>query len=226
MTTPSSCRKTSWFRARSACSMPGVIGQRVDSPSARGTSASSSVCVARRAIDDAALAAVPLEERRAAARRWSFACMARRRFGRSKPCMKMRGCRSNRAAPAISPRVRASAVAVSAMVCTPPRRRRTSPRSAYSGRKSWPHCETQCASSMASRPTPARASHSSRRRVGEALRRDVEEPHASRRARRPRPARFSAGSFAELRLPASTPKCAQLRRPGRASGRSAARRRG
>jgi hypothetical protein len=60
----------------------------------------------------------------------------------------------------MSVRVAASAVAVSASAWTPPRRRRTSPSSRYSGRKSCPHCETQCASSIASRLIPERASHS------------------------------------------------------------------
>ena len=45
----------------------------------------------------------------------------------------------------------ASAVAVTPIVWTPWRASATSRRRKYSGRKSWPHCETQCASSMARR---------------------------------------------------------------------------
>ena len=39
---------------------------------------------------------------------------------------------------------------------TPPSVSRTPASGRYSGRKSWPHCEMQCASSMARRRTPAR----------------------------------------------------------------------
>ncbi len=49
----------------------------------------------------------------------------------------------------ISSRVGASAVAVSAIRGTSGQRSRSSDSAPYSGRKSCPHCETQCASSIA-----------------------------------------------------------------------------
>src|SRR5829696_8289997 len=91
-------------------------------------------------------------------------------FGRSKLCTTTRGRFSNRRS-TTSSRVALSAVAVKASVWTSPRLERARAISRYSGRKSWPHCETQWASSMASRraPTSLRrgASPWARRRSGE-----------------------------------------------------------
>ena len=61
------------------------------------------------------------------------------------------------AAPAcrrMSSRVCGSAVAVRATSGTPGKRSRSCPSATYSGRKSCPHCEMQCASSTAMRATP------------------------------------------------------------------------
>ena len=62
----------------------------------------------------------------------------------------MRAC-SRRSREAISRRVGRSAVAVSAIRGTSGQRSWSTASSRYSGRKSWPHCETQCASSIANR---------------------------------------------------------------------------
>ena len=65
----------------------------------------------------------------------------------------------------ISSRVAASAVAVSAMRGTSGSARAAATAGRYSGRKSWPHCETQCASSMANSAMRARSSSSRQRGV-------------------------------------------------------------
>ena len=79
----------------------------------------------------------------------SLGLKASRRFGRSKLRTKTRGGSANSLS-TMSLRVGASAVAVKASVCSrPPIWRATLPRLRYSGRKSWPHCETQWASSIA-----------------------------------------------------------------------------
>ena len=79
----------------------------------------------------------------------SLGLKASRRFGRSKLLTNTRGGLENSLS-TMSLRVGASAVAVKASVCSrPPICRATLPSVRYSGRKSWPHCETQCASSMA-----------------------------------------------------------------------------
>src|SRR5580704_13110236 len=83
----------------------------------------------------------------------SLGLKASRRFGRSKLLMNTRGGAGNSLS-TMSPRVGVSAVAVSARVCRrPPIWRATLPSARYSGRKSWPHCETQCASSIAIKVT-------------------------------------------------------------------------
>ena len=69
-------------------------------------------------------------------------------FGRSKLLTNTRGAsRSSRAT--ISARVGSVAVAVSAMRGTPGNHSLSTFKPRYSARKSWPHCDTQCASSMA-----------------------------------------------------------------------------
>ena len=82
----------------------------------------------------------------------AFGRIARNRFGRSNERTKTRGARTNSLS-AISARVGLSAVAVTAIIWTSGSASATSRRRRYSGRKSWPHCETQCASSMARRST-------------------------------------------------------------------------
>ena len=105
---------------------------------------------ARQAIDDAGVArmrsamkASSCAHRVAACRRSRSGCSA----GRSSRRI---AARRRAAAARRSPsRVSASAVAVSAMRGTSGKRSASTDSAMYSGRKSWPHCETQCASSMA-----------------------------------------------------------------------------
>ena len=78
-------------------------------------------------------------------------------LGRSKLAMKRRRSRAS-ARETISSRVRSSAVAVSAMRGTLGKRSARTLSWRYSGRKSWPHWETQCASSMANSDSSVRAS--------------------------------------------------------------------
>ena len=85
-------------------------------------------------------------------------------FGRSKELTNCRASSSARRS-TISRRVGASAVAVSAMRGTSGQRSCSSVSWRYSGRKSWPHCETQCASSMANSAMRARSSSDRNRGV-------------------------------------------------------------
>ena len=125
-------------------------------------------------------------------------------------------------------RVGGSAVAVSAMRGTPGKRSASTDSRRYSGRKSCPHCDTQCASSMAKSASRCvaklvrsveearrRAAARARRRGGRARRRGASR---STRAR-------SRASCVELRNAARHASSRQRRRPGPASARSAARRR-
>src|SRR3990172_2299038 len=75
-------------------------------------------------------------------------------LARSKLETNWRAC-SSASRSTISPRVGVSAVAVSAMRGTAGKRSCNIVSARYSGRKSWPHCETQCASSIANRAMPA-----------------------------------------------------------------------
>ncbi len=127
----------------------GVIGQRAP-PWRRKFARQLFGALARGAIDDAALARVrfqPLASWRVAL---AFGRIARKgSAGRTSARRLAAGAENSRSA--MSSRVGASAVAVTAIA-----ERRRAPRAAsrrrrYSGRKSWPHCETQCASSMAKR---------------------------------------------------------------------------
>ena len=75
------------------------------------------------------------------------------------------------------------------MVCTPPSASATSRSRRYSGRKSWPHCETQWASSMARQSIERLAQHGERVVAQQPLGRDVEQAQralaqALRRSRR------------------------------------------
>ena len=153
-----------------------------------------------------------------------FGRIARKRFGRSNERTKICGWRTNNFA-AISARVGASAVAVTPIVWTPPSASATSRSRKYSGRKSWPHCETQCASSIARRSieTSLKAARTSSRKSLPAQYREG----CSERSRRPRatlPTLVDVGGGIEARR--LDAKLAQLRRPDRASARSAARRPG
>ena len=75
----------------------------------------------------------------------------------------------------ISARVSSSAVAVSAMRGTPGNRSCSTESWMYSGRKSWPHCETQCASSMANSATLVALQQLEEARRHQPLGRDVEQ---------------------------------------------------
>ena len=93
-----------------------------------------------------------------------FISTVRRMLGRSKPSTNCATSPPNSCS-TMSARVTSSAVAVSATMGVPGNRSRKQQRSAYSGRKAGPHCEMQCASSMAKRRTGNRASASSMRSV-------------------------------------------------------------
>ena len=121
-----------------------------------------------------------------------------------------RRTRARRRAPAgatISARVCGSAVAVSAMRGTPGKRSCSSDSCRYSGRKSWPHCDTQCASSMANSAMRARSSSSRQRGVDAAARARRRAGRARRRAARARPRAAAPASSVELRNAARTPSC-------------------
>ena len=114
----------------------------------------------------------------------------------------------------ISPRVSASAVAVSAMRGTARESARAGSESwMYSGRKSWPHCETQCASSMANRAMRraacSRSSRSRKRSVQQAFRRDIEQVEIAAQQTLVRSRRRRRQSSVELRKAAVTPSLAQ-----------------
>ncbi|CFP69318.1 Uncharacterised protein [Bordetella pertussis] len=85
-------------------------------------------------------------------------------MGRSKLATKWRASSRARRC-AISLRVAAVAVAVSAMRGTSGQRSCSIDSPRYSGRKSCPHCETQCASSMANRAMRPRSSNCRQRSV-------------------------------------------------------------
>ena len=114
-------------------------------------------------------------------------------FGRSKLDDELRASSSARRS-TISSRVMASAVAVSAMRGTFGKRSCSTVSWMYSGRKSCPHCDTQCASSIANsadrraceqdRGSAASAGAPARRTAGRARRRATRA--RSRRARRSR----------------------------------------
>ncbi len=127
-------------------------------------------------------------------------------FGRSKEWTKSSGLRPRgNSRSEMSARVAASAVAVSATVCTSPSASRARARSRYSGRKSWPHCETQCASSTASRRTPAPCNAS----INPSIRSRSGETKSRRKLpwRMPRQVSRALDSDTdELRVPAETPK--------------------
>jgi hypothetical protein len=83
----------------------------------------------------------------------------------------------------ISARCRGSAVAVSAMRGTSGKRSCSTESWRYSGRKSWPHCDTQCASSMANSAIPGlRVEQRQEARGQQAFGRDVEQVELGHRA--------------------------------------------
>ena len=99
-------------------------------------------------------------------------------FGRSKLATKRCAC-SSFSSLTISSRVRSSAVAVSAMRGTFGKRSASTFSWRYSGRKSCPHCETQCASSMANSDSSVRVSSDRVRSCSKPLGRNVEDVEAT-----------------------------------------------
>ena len=133
----------------------------------------------------------------------SFTAKFNSMFGRSKLCRKTRGSLS-KSRRTMSARVALSAVAVKAITCAPPSNRAARPSSRYSGRKSCPHSEMQCASSMARRarraPRNSSIKPSISSRSGE-TNSNLNSP--ARKARRA--CAFSAASFWEFSVIAATP---------------------
>jgi len=76
---------------------------------------------------------------------------------------------------------RDGAVAVSARTGGWPRARTASPRPRYAGRKSWPHCEMQCASSTTNSGDVDAGQPSAEARLAEPLRGDVGDAGSARR---------------------------------------------
>ena len=160
ITTPSSCRKASWLCERTSLVEAGVIGQRAPAL-AREFPREFLGAPARGAIDDAALAAMLLE--RSASWRVALAFgphreeevrpveRAHEHARRAHETAARRYPRASARRPSPSPRSSARRRAL----------RATSRRRRYSGRKSWPHCETQWASSIANRSIGACCSISS-----------------------------------------------------------------
>ena len=119
ITTPSSCRKTSWLRERVCRLHAGVIGQRLDAVLAQELGQLLGLACAS-AIDDAALAgdARRRSRRPACGRRPWPASPGAGSAGRSRA--RTPPARGGTACARMSARVAASAVAVNATVCTPP----------------------------------------------------------------------------------------------------------
>ena len=120
-------------------------------------------------------------------------------------------------------RVGASAVAVSAMRGTCGQRSCSTSSSRYSGRKSWPHCDTQCASSIANSASWQRSSSDRKRAREQALGRDVEQVELAARAARARPRRPPARHERRVQERRAHAELRAAPRPGPASARSAAR---
>ena len=146
-------------------------------PSRARHSASFSVLVARGGVDDAALAlAVASRKSRDLLARLVLGGEGEVEVGPVEAMQEdLRRLRSK------------SCAAMSARVCvvggggeapmagTPPSASRARRAARYSGRKSWPHWETQCASSIASRVTSMRRRRRTRPSHGEALGRDEQQ---------------------------------------------------
>ena len=107
----------------------------------------------------------------------------------------------------MSSRVRASAVAVTARRGTWGKTSASRPSMRYSGRKSWPHWLTQCASSIATRASGRRDSRSSIAGLHQAFGRQVEQVQRRLRRSAARCRRAGSGSVLESSLSAATPDC-------------------
>ena len=175
ITTPSSLMKRSWLRARRLGVEAGVIGQRRDAGlGQRGRGVLD--LGARQAIDDAGVAGVALAMKALSCGRRvllvdDFIADVRavetrdkaRRVGKPRAARRSPGGCSS------------SAVAVSAMRGTSGKRSAITDRPIYSGRKSWPHCDTQCASSIANSAILRAVEQDEAARRQQPLGRDVEQ---------------------------------------------------
>src|ERR1700692_942732 len=101
--------------------------------------------------------------------------MARRRLGRSKPWTNTSGGAGN-SRPRISARVAASAVAVKATVCGPPRAPWSVAGVMVLGEKAWPQLEKAVALAARQQADLPRLEHRRDFGMGEPLRRDIGEP--------------------------------------------------
>ena len=122
-------------------------------------------------------------------------------------------------------RVRASAVAVTASRGTPGKISASRPSMRYSGRKSWPHWLTQCASSIATSARDRPRQPLQHGGLHQAFGREVEQVERRPRRSAARCRRASRHRCWNRASPPPRPTAAG-RRPDRPSARSAARRRG
>ena len=157
--------------------------------------------------------------RRAAA----FGCIASRRLGRSKERTKLRGGARN-SFPSMSARVAASAVAVSASVCTPPRRSRTSAQRQILGPEVMPPLRDAVRLVDGQQARAGAAQQRQDFRPDQAFGSDVEQVQAAL-AQGSADARVFPGIVGRIQAGGGDAERPQLRPPDRASARSAARRR-
>ena len=127
----------------------GMIGQRLDAALAQEFGELLGFAP-RGAIDDAALPAMAFDEIRDLLAAAGFGLHRQPQVGPVEAVHEHRRRTAEKLLQEYPCAWRQSAVAVKATVCTPPSAACTVPSAAYSGRKSWPHCEMQCASSTAS----------------------------------------------------------------------------
>ena len=205
ITTPSSLRKTSWWRGAHALVEAGVIGERAVALAAK-CSASALGPVARGGVDDAALALVAGEEILDLPARLVLGGEAKVEV---RPVEAVRGWSA-----ALGEELRGDVGARGVVGGGGERDRRDAAErradarraARYSGRKSWPHCETQCASSMARRRDAGAAEardEARRRRAAPARRRGG---GAAPRSMRRHAASLSPSSLCELSVAAATPR--------------------
>ncbi len=175
ITTASSRRKRCWFLRRASGIHAGMIGQRLDLALAQPGGGLVDL-LAGLAIDDAGLACmIPLDDGEQLAlgiRALDHAVADVRPVEGVEidlGVVERRGACGSRLC------VSRSAVAVSAMRGTAGNCSCSTESWMYSGRKSWPHCETQCASSMAKSATFTRAQQIEEARGQQPLRRHIEQ---------------------------------------------------
>ena len=178
MISESSTRNRRWCSRARLGRQAGVIRQRGE-PLLHEPLGDALRLVARQAVDDARLAAMVAAGTRAAAaaRRSSPARRSGCSAGRSCSTNTRGASSSSRAT--ISARVGSVAVAVSAMRGTPGNHCLSTFKPRYSARKSWPHCDTQCASSIAMIETGHFAQQRLRLLLEQPLRREIEQLEAA-----------------------------------------------